>query len=197
MMWFRVNSKALSNVNSQDVKAAYKHYCEKNPEIEEWEYQVLSVRSSDKSAGEALAARAFSLLQDKLEFTALSDQLKAPDEATTINLSPDIQADEKNISASHKDVLKTLRIGEFSAPIAQVSRVDNSVVHRIFYLKKHSRKEIPPFEKMADQLKDQLLQSAAAKENTQYISKLRARLGYDEKHMTETMPRDFQPFALR
>ncbi len=197
MMWFRVNSKAISSVNSQDVKEAYKQFCEKNPELEEWHYQVLSVRSSDKSAGEALASRAFELLQSKLEFTALPEHLKPADETTTITISPDIDADEKNISSSHKEVLKTLTAGSFSPPIPQVSRVDNSVVHRIFYLKKHSRKEVPPFEKMAEKLKDQLLQAASTKENSHYISKLRKRLGYDEKHMTETLPRDFEPFAMR
>lgn len=197
MMWFRVNSKAVSNVNSKDVKEAYKLYCEKNPEVEEWQYQVLSVRSSDKSAGEALASRAFELLNSKMEFTALSEQLKPADDSVSINISPDIDADEKSISTSHKEVLKTLIPGTFSAPIAQVSRVDNSVVHRIFYLKNHSKKVVPPFEKIADELKDKLLQDASIKENAQYFAKLRERLGYDEKHMTETLPPDFQPFALR
>lgn len=197
MMWFRVNSKALSNVNSQDIKEAYKQFCAQNPEMEEWQYQVLSIRSPNKTASENLAARAFELLNAKLDLATVTDQLKAPDEATTITISPDMQADEKSVSASHKEVLKTLSENSFSPPIAQVSRVDNSVVYRIFYLKTHSKKQVPPFEKMADNIKDQLLQQSANKENAQYILKLRERLGYDEKHMTETLPSDFQPFALR
>ncbi|MBS0603747.1 MAG: SurA N-terminal domain-containing protein [Verrucomicrobia bacterium] len=197
MMWFRVNSKALSSVNSKDVKEAYKDFCEKNPEMEEWQYQVLSIRSADKTASEALASRAMELLSSKLDLVALSEQLKTPDEATTVSLSPDMQADERSVSSSHKEVLKTLTENSFSQPIAQVSRVDNSVVYRIFYLKKHSKKQVPSFEKMADQIKDQLLQNAASKENSQYLVKLRERLGYDEKHMTENLPSDFQPFALK
>ena len=35
------------------------------------------------------------------------------------------------------------------------------------------------------------------KENSTYITKLRERLGYDEKHMLESLPDDFQPFALK
>jgi hypothetical protein len=197
MIWFRVNSKALANVNSQDVKEAYRQYCTKNPEMEEWQYQVLSIRSPDKTASESLAARAFELLNAKLDLPAVSNQLKALNEATSITISPDMQADEKSVSASHKEVLKTLSNNSFSPPIAQVSRVDNSVVYRIFYLKKHSKKELPPLEKMADQLKDELLQQAVGKENSQYFLKLRERLGYDEKHTMEMLPHDVQPFALR
>ncbi len=197
MMWFRVNSKALTSINSLDVKEAYKQFCVKNPELEEWQYQVLSIRSPQKDASETLAKRAFDLLQSHHELTTLTESLNPVDESIAINLSPELQADEKTISDSHKAVLKTLSENSFSAPIAQVSRVDNSVVYRIFHLKKHSKKVIPPFEKMAEELKDQLLQQSANKLNTQYIAKLRDRLGYDEKHMLEMLPNDFQPFALR
>ena len=197
MMWFRVNSKALSSVNSLDVKEAYKQFCKENPELEEWQYQVLSLRSSSKDASHALAARAFELLQSRLELTAVSEQLKTPEETVSVTLSPEMQADERSISSSHKEVLQTLTENSYSSPIAQVSRVDNSVVYRIFYLKKHSKKTLPSFSKMADQIKDQLLNQAAAKENVQYLTKLRERLGYDEKHMQETLPNDFQPFAVR
>jgi TolA-binding protein len=145
----------------------------------------------------ALAIRAFELLQSKLDLTKVVDQLKTSDETISIALSPEMQADEKSISASHKEVLKTLSENSFSQPIAQVSRVDNTAVYRIFHLKKHTKRIIPPFEKMAEKLKEQLLQEAAIKENTQYIAKLRDRLSYDEKHMTETLPKDFQPFAIR
>lgn len=159
MMWFRVNSKVLSRINSIDVKEAYKQYCAKNPELEEWQYQVLSIRSPQKEASEQLAKRAFDLLQSNLELTAVSEKLTAPEETITVTLSPDMQADEKSVSESHKEVLKTLAENSFSAPIAQVSRIDNSVVYRIFYLKKHSRKILPSFEKIAEELKEQLLQS--------------------------------------
>lgn len=197
MLWFRVNSKALSSVNSSDVKVAYRQFCEKNPELEEWQYQVLSIRSPQKEVSEDLAKRAFDLLHTKLDLSAVSEQILAPEGTATITLSPDLQADEKSISSSHKSVLKNLTENTFSEPIAQVNRIDNSVVYRIFYLKKHSKRVLPSFEKMAEELKEQLLQEAANAENTHYIKKLRNRLGYDEKHMLESLPPDFQPFALR
>lgn len=197
MTWFRINSKALNSVNPADVKEAYKQYCEKNPELEEWQYQVLSIRSPQKEASAALAKRAFDLLQSQLPITAISEKLKTETEEVTISLSNDLQADEKSISDSHKAALKSLTENSFSEPIAQVSRTDNSVVYRIFHLKKHSRRELPPFEKMADQIKEELLQQAANKQSSQYMAKLRAKLGYDEKQMLETLPVDFQPFAIQ
>ncbi|MBI2810211.1 MAG: SurA N-terminal domain-containing protein [Candidatus Melainabacteria bacterium] len=197
MRWFRVNSKAMSTVNSLDVKEAYKQYCAKNPEMEQWEYQVLSLRAAEKETSEALAKRATELLQNNTDLSAIAEQLKTSNDDATITLSPEVQADEKSVSVQHKEVLKTLADNSFSAPVAQVSRSDNSVVYRIFHLKKHSRRELPPFEKMAEQLKDDLLMQSASKLNTQYLVKLRERLGYDEKHMLETLPQDFQPFAIR
>jgi hypothetical protein len=198
MIWFRVNSKALAKVKSVDIKEAYKQFCEKNPELEEWLYQVLSIRSPNQEASSAVAARAFELLQSKLDIAAVCDEIKPVEEETlSITLSPEMRADEKSVSSQHKEVLKTLSENAFSSPIAQVSRADNSTVYRIFYLKEHSKKVLPPFTKVAEQIKDQLLQEAALKENTQYLTKLRDRLGYDEKHMIETLPKDFQPFAIR
>ncbi|MBS0652787.1 MAG: SurA N-terminal domain-containing protein [Verrucomicrobia bacterium] len=202
IMWYRVNSKALNSVNPQDIKEGYKKYCESNPALEEWEYQVLSLRSTNQSISELLAKKAADLLHSaaNTDLATVSEQIKAAstdENPVTINLSPDLKADEKSIAQSHKDVLKTLLPGMFSPPIAQVSRADQSTVYRIFYLKNHSKKEIPPFQKMSDQIKEELLHQAAARENSQYIAKLRERLGYDEKHMMESLPPDFQPFALR
>ncbi len=201
MMWYRVNSKAVNSVNPQDIKEAYKDYCQKNPALEEWEYQVLSLRSANQTLSETLAKKASDLLHSaKSDLLTISEKIKpadAEENPVTISLSPDLKVDEKSVAQSHKDVLKTLKPGTFSEPIPQLSRVDNSVVYRIFYLKDHAKKEVPAFSKLADQLKEELLQQAASKENMQYITKLRERLGYDEKHMLESLPSDFQPFVLR
>ncbi len=201
IMWYRVNSKALNRVNPQDIKAAYKEYCANHPTLDEWEYQVLSVRSTNASIGEALAKKAAELLlSGQADLAAVSEQIQvetSEEAPVTLNLSPELKVDEKGLSQTHKDVLKTLKPGTFSKPVAQLSRADQSTVYRIFYLKNHFKKEVPAFTKLADQLKDELLQDAASKENKQYIAKLRERLGYDEKHMMESLPSDFQPFALR
>jgi hypothetical protein len=198
IMWYRVHAKALNNVNPQDIKEAYRLFCQKNPPFEKWRYQVLSIRSLQRDLGEALANRAFNLLENKrTEWVNIPLELQTDQENITVSLSPELEGDEKGLSESHKAVLKNLQPGAFSAPIAQVSRADHSVVFRIFFLMDHTRQEPLLFEKMAEELKDQLLQQAIAKETTHYITKLRDRLGFDEKQMLEVLPSDFQPFAVR
>ena len=77
MMWFRVNSKALNQVNPQDIKEAYKLYCEQNPALEEWKYQVFSLRSPKADFSELLASKAFELLKHaKGDLTTVVDQIK-------------------------------------------------------------------------------------------------------------------------
>lgn len=219
MMWFRVNSKALSRINSQDVKKAYRQFCEKNPELEEWEYQVLSIRSSDATLGAVLATKAIEILDSyplsihvansslptvEMTPTRMHEELNAftsqfypsSEGRPSIHLSSDLTADEKSISEAHKLVLKTLKPGSFSQPITQTSR-DLSTVHRIFYLKKHSRKQLPPFERMTDRLKDGLLQQAANEENEHYIQKLRERLGYNDLEALNSSLADFHPFSIK
>ncbi len=78
MMWFRVNSKALVTVNSQDVKDAYQRYCQAHPELQKWQYRVLSIRSPDKTASQALASKAFELLGNKANIDSIAEQLHAP-----------------------------------------------------------------------------------------------------------------------
>lgn len=199
MMWYRVNSKALNRIGPKEIKDAYFEYCQENPPLEEWKYQVLSLRSADQAMSAALARRAADLLHTAaLNLSVVLERLREEEsDAVAITLSPELFANEKSIAESHKQVLRTLQPGGCSAPVTQTSRVDNSVVQRIFYLKDHTVKTPPSFEQMADKIKDGLLQAAADQENTQYIQRLHARLGHDEYLMLDALPADFQPFTMR
>jgi hypothetical protein len=201
MQWYRVSSKALQKVHPQDIKIAYRDFCTKNPSLEEWIYQVLSIRSEKPTVGEELVNRAFEFLKNHgVEFAAMADTLKkeaAEDPSITVAASPEYRANEKTISTSHRQALTSLAIGSYSEPIAQKSRVDGSTVHRIFYLKNRLCTPTPSFTKMADNLREELIQKAFTQENEQYISRLRERLGYDKTQMLEDLPSDFQPFILK
>jgi len=201
MQWYRVNSKALQKVNPQDIKEAYKDYCEKNPSLEEWHYQVLSIRSEKPALSEQIAKLAFESLKNHgIAFAAVADHLKqdpAFDPSAIVTISPEYSVNEKTISQAHKEALFSLAVGAYSEPMAQISRADGSMVYRIFLLKEHSKVPVPLFETLAEKLREDLTQKAFTQENSQYISKLRERLGYDEKHMTESLPADFQPFVMR
>lgn len=212
MIWFRVNSKALVSVNPQDVKDSYREYCVQNPPLEQWKYQVLSIRAKDKQAAEQIAAKAYlSLINDHLDLKAVAKQFNGslPDDiamsmtvsndnksAVSVSVSDEYEVTDKEISQAHRQVLFSLKEGSYSRPVSQISRVDNTMVYRIFYLKNHSRTVVPPFDELEEKLENDLIQQAVNRENKIYISKLRERLGYNEKHMQEAIPSDFQPFTI-
>jgi hypothetical protein len=201
MNWYRVNSKAILSVNPQDIKAAYKEYCEKNPAYENWKYQVLSIRSKDKKISEELVQKAYHLLTNEKEDIAIVEEVLKNDErvdaSTSVSLSPMYDVTDKEISESHKSVLISLELESYSLPILQVSRFDNSAVYRIFLLKQHTKTPVIPFEKIADKLHDQLVEKAIVKETDLYLSKLKDRFNFSEKYLQESIPADFEPFTLR
>ncbi|MGE5195717.1 MAG: hypothetical protein ACM3JI_00105, partial [Anaerolineae bacterium] len=197
MSWYRINSKALQSVNPIDVKLAYKNYLIKNPPIQSWIYEVLSIRVDDDEFGSKIAKEAHKkLMGRKNELKSLSSILPIEgSEQASISVQ-DYEATDKTISSSHKDVLSSLAEHSFSEPINQISRVDQKAVYRIFFLQKHNKQETPSFENLAHQLRQELIREAVSKEAMQYINKLREHFGYDEKHLEEMVPSDFQPFAL-
>jgi hypothetical protein len=198
MTWYRVQSKAIMAIHPEDVKGAYKDYCEKNPPSEEWIYQVLSIRAADPTAGSLLGKKAYELLAaKKVGLEGLPETLKGemPLDPETFITAQEYTLDGKKISESHKEVLLSLLPGAYSEPIAQKSR-DQSTVFRIFFLKDYIKKDPPIFGQIFEKLQDQLIDQAIEKESEVYIVRLRERFGFDEKLLQENLPQDFQPFTL-
>jgi SurA-like protein len=201
MTWYRINAKAILSINPQDVKVAFKEFCTANPPQDEWKYEALSIRATEPKQAEDLSLKAFALLnQGKAGLLAVADEIKKaqtlPPEIS-INVSQEYCVLDKDLSASHKNVLMTLNPGDFSKPIPQVSRQDNQIVHRIFHLKEHIKKSGPNFEEMANKIEDELIQKAIGQETEVYIQKLRKRFNYDINEVLEAIPNSFQPFALQ
>jgi hypothetical protein len=67
---------------------------------------------------------------------------------------------------------------------------------RIFHLKKHTKITPPGFNKLAEELHEQLVDGAVNVENELYINKLRQRFNFDAKQLEESIPANFHPFAL-
>jgi hypothetical protein len=195
MNWFRVSAKVLSRITSRDVCSAYAHYIQEHPATNECCYEVLSIRAPAMATGEAVADKACALLQQHLPLQDITQQLQG--ESVSVTLSTELRSEERNLSEAHREALRTLAPGAYSLPIAQVSRSDQSTVFRIFHLKERIEKPVPPFARLADALREDLLQQEAQKEHTLYLKRLRQQMGYDKQQMLETLPAQFQPFALR
>ena len=201
MTWYRIHSKALQSVNPQDIKGAYQGYLKKNPPKEQWEYQVLSIRTKDEVQGEQLSSKAYDLIENsKLALSDVLSEIKkdiGEQGDASITLSEEFQTDSKTISDSHKTALLDLVVNSISKPIRQVSRADQNIVYRIFHLKNRSKVMPLSFSQISDKLRDELLQNAANKESKSYLEKIRQKFGYDNKFMKEEIPSDFQPFELK
>ncbi len=194
MEWFRVTTKALNKVTLKEIKEAYALAYQPT---EEWKYQTLSIRSKDKESGKLLADKVFYLIkQDHLDLKSASQKLQDEhtlEEGTLFNLSPEYLEETKKLSASHRDTLSALHVGDVSAPVEQISK-DQSVVYRLFYLQDHIKKEPPPFEDVVTGIKEELLQAAVGETLSLYVRKLHKQFGYDEKSLN--IPGNFVPFTL-
>jgi hypothetical protein len=204
MTWFKVHSKALNAVNTQDIKSAYTTYCEKNPAKELWEYQVLSIRAKNEEIAQQVAQKVFNLCkQSPTDLAIVSEQIKTsfpvatPEDEYTITLSEELKLDTKSISEAHQKALFKLARNSISEPVKQLSRSDQSSVFRIFHLKNHTKTLLPTLRAMHETLQNELVQEAAEKESKAYIAKLRKRYGFDAKMLEETIPPGFQPFSLK
>jgi hypothetical protein len=192
-LYFKVYSEAL-RVRPNDIKEKYITYCEENPASQKWRYQVLTIRSEDENISQALAQLAFDLLKEKRELSDISKDLQSENPDTTVLFTPEIISDNASISQAHKTVIETLNPGGFSAPISQVNK-DQSIVHRIFYLKEKDVINPPEFPKLAEKIKDGLIQESIALHLLNYMKKLKTRYGFSEQDLN--INSDFKPFSYQ
>lgn len=198
----KIYSKAQLSVTPSNIKTEYLSHIQKNPSKEELTYQVISVRGKDalkcKSVIEHVSMD-LSLPSSKL--SDLVDAVKTlpsvKDKSVTVNVSKDIVLDAKNLSEEHKSILNSLKEKEYSNPIAQVSRVDNSNVYRIFHLKSRKTVETAKFQELSEELENTLLNKAAQKEKEEYKLKLFKKFGFDSEFLSLAVPDDYQPFTIK
>lgn len=198
----KIYSKAQLSVTPEVVKKEYMSYLAKNPPKEEWVYQVISVRGKDQTVCESIIKKVFSELKlSSTKLASLQDDLKSlpqiQDESVSFNMSKEFVVENKNLSEEHRRILTALNTNEFSAPIAQTSRVDNSIVYRIFHLKDHIVKNPPLFNAIAGELENNLLNDAVQKEREVYKALLYKKFGIDAEFLKQILPDDYQPFVLK
>ena len=198
IQWFRVTSKVLQKVTSQEIKNAYQKYLKENPAKEEWKYQFVTIRAADEAAAQELAHK-LAALQEKSQgdLTVAVDLFKAellPESTPTLSVSQEFTLEDKSLSQAHREVLSNMKPLEWSAPTSQLSR-DGTTVVRLFHLKDHTKSEPPAFSAIANELKQNLLQETAEKETKTYIAKLHERFNFDDKSLD--IPPHFEPFLAR
>lgn len=200
MMYVRTTSKALKQITPQDVHAAYDLYAAENIRPDTWVYSVISIRDKDKTKGAEAAYQTYQLLaEDNVPLAEVTEKLKTLasfSKSSKVTISEEYRHHDKEMSEAYKITLSALKPGMYSQPSAQKSRIDNSNVYRIFYLKEFIAGGSVPFNEVAKQLKEKLLDEAADKETEEYLKRLRKHFDVQETHVDELAEEEFEPFKI-
>ncbi len=195
---FRVTSKVLQKVSTQNIKDAYKQFLQENPPKDLWKYQFVTIRSDNSETMQNLASQLVALKEkSQTSLAAAVDLLKEqlpPESTTTLTVSQEFDTEEKALSQTHRETLSQLEIGKWSQPTLQTSRDGTSVV-RIFHLKNHTKERPPVFTAVANSLRMQLLNDIADQELKTYRAKLYQRFNFDDRLID--IPPNFEPFIAR
>ena len=191
--WF-IHSKARTRVTPQDIRQSYRLYVAENPPFSDWKYHVISLRISEPNQ----------MLVDSL-FEALSEKNQSPSElqsliasfekpGVSINVSQELSMKSQDLSEAHKRALENLSPGTYSKPSFQTSRHDQKKIYRIFYLISKEEHPAPPFESVAQHLKDELTQKMVVEESENYLRKLRKHYGFEG---IQASLEEMHPFSLQ
>lgn len=198
MIGFRVNSKAIRQVNPQDIKNAYEIYARENVRPDEWIYQIVSIKDKEPKTSKEASEYISNTLNNGLSLKDLEKNLKGKIPASVnVTISSEYQHKDKEISDAYKESLMPLSPGLYSAPSLQKSRNDKVTLYRIFFLKDKIPGGMISFNEVADQLKQALVQKAMDKETAAYLKKLREHFGVNEAQLKGMFPQDFEPFTLQ
>lgn len=193
MSWWFIHSKALTRVTPQEIRQAFHRYSQEHPSYQEWHYRVIAIRGEK---AESLAKEIHSLLQSSHQpFESMISEIAKLD--SSIQISSLFSAADRDLSSSHKEVLKTLSSGQYSQPIVQASKTEGKNLVRIFYLEEKIDHPAPDFALLSPGLKSELTQKAIAVESSQYLEKLRKHYGVDSAYLERQVPDHFHPFVLQ
>jgi hypothetical protein len=195
MNWWFVHSKAVSAVTPQDIRQAYRQHLQEHPAFVEWKYRVLTIKGEHPSQiADAIYPQMLGQSPEKI--APLIDAWTKQYPGASIALSTEYTAADTALSESHRAALSPLNVGAYSSPVVQKGR-DKQEVCRVFYLHEKTDHPAATFEEMAPLLKNQLLQKNSGVIGDAYLNKLRSHYRFNDSHLKEALPDDFQPFSIQ
>ena len=201
MMYFRVQIKAISQATPQKINECYVKIASENRRDNRFIYQVVTVRHRDSTKAAKTADLAYKLLtEDHIPLLELSIKIaeETPENSKngTVTLSEVYNTNEKELSELYKKTLLTLSPGEYSSPVIQKSRQDNSIAVRIIFLKEMIPGGDIPFADLESKIKGVLIEEGIEKESKAYIKRLREHFDVQEDHLNILNVTEFEPFEL-
>lgn len=198
MMMMRVNLQAMRKVTPLTVQKYYLGHSEEYAVPAKWTYQIITVRHPDAVVGAEVAGKAYALLGAEIALGQLQtrlDSIGAPKEAT-VSVSQTYDVAESEVSPKNLEILKALGTNEFSKPISEMSRKENTLVHRIYYLIDKQESGTQPFAELEKKIQNKLMDEAMNDEAKVYLTKLRQYYGVSDKLLKELAEQEFRPFEL-
>lgn len=202
MLFVRVHSKAMRQITPQVVRNRYEQIAKDRTRDKEWHYRVISIREKNPQKAAEMAHMVHSLLSTEgVPLEALPEKLKENSvgevKIPSLNISDEYKHTEKELSKAFKEILTNQEPGTYSEPFAQKSRTDQTTVYRIFYLNSMVPGGVIPFSELENEIRDELVNVAIAKETQSYLNKLRKHFDVQENQLKEMVAEDFEPFALK
>ncbi|NGX49372.1 MAG: hypothetical protein K940chlam5_00970 [Candidatus Anoxychlamydiales bacterium] len=196
MLYYFVRSKAEQNVTPNKIKNSFQLYIKENPSQEIYSYNVISVRCDDNKIANLAANKVHLLLKEKNQNPKeLEDTLKEIEKEyknCSINVSNLYKTSSKDLSLSHKNILKDLEKNNFSDISSQVSRINNKQISRIFYLKDLEKIEAKTFDEISNELKTKLVEKELLQVGNNFFNKLKKEYLVENK----VISKDFCPFTF-
>jgi hypothetical protein len=185
-----VQAKALAEVNPRKIREQYEKNLIARPPLAHYCYQVLSFKAPMENAALSAASKTQQLLQNQtVSLDLIKEQFSEPDCA--LNCSDPYTRSEKDISTTHKAVLDLMKQGEYSPPFVKKG------VAYVLHLKEKQEGKAPAFGEEVPKIRQQLLEESIAKYDAEYRQRLRKSYGLTEQFISQLIPEETQPFALR
>jgi len=200
MLYVRVQSKAFKKITPKDVRDAYDDFAKNNLRLDEWHYNVITIRNPDPVRGAETAQFAYQLLaEQKIPLDELNKQITTFanwSSKTKLTVSEEFNHKEKDLADNYKEYITKLSSGTFSQPVAMQSRADKTSVFRLFYMKEFVPGGVIPYNEVEAKLKAKLVEDYIETESTAYLKKLRRTNNVQEYSITE-LSKEFLPFVLK
>lgn len=195
----RAQVKALQKITPKEVRKHYETNKEKYFHPAEWTYSFISVRDPDSERGQNTAKVLHDLLKnysgnpDAVQ-QAVKENPAIPEESKVAFSETYIQKKDE-IGELYLPIVSQLISNQFSLPIAQQSRRDNSTVYRIFIVKDKKSDHHTPFKEVEMEIKDEMTGKAMEEETTKYLVNLRKKYRVSPKGKLQ-LPESFEPFVM-
>lgn len=200
MLGMRVHMKCLRKMTPQAVFQAYEDYCKTNIRLQEWDFNIISIRHRSSEQALEVANTVYELITQKnIPFVEIPERLKALglyDDELKLNISSTIHNNEKDISESYKNILNKMRINSYTTPILNVDRDGKSQFYRIFYLEKMVPGGKVPFEEIENKIMDELRAKITSEETEKYLESLIKYFHITEDQLNPTISNEYKLFTL-